>query len=264
MSDFARLRRTTPARLDVGRAGSRPRTTTLLQFRRDHAAACDAVWSEWPPEFVAHLGELGFEVVTSQAGSRRQYILNPPLGRRLAAGEAERIITVNRLPALTPSPSPKMGEGDLQGDLAPFVSPEREPGSADIQLVLSDGLSAIAGERHGDTVIPRLLDALGSMGRLAVPVAVRNGRVAIGDDIALVAGAVLVVHLIGERPGLATAESLGCYLTYAPSLSSTDADRKCISNIHAGGLNPAEAGVTIAGLARRILDAGTSRIDLVL
>jgi ethanolamine ammonia-lyase small subunit len=236
MTDFERLRRTTPARLDVGRAGSRPRTTTLLDFRRAHAAARDAVWSEWPDAFLAHLERLGFLVVSSAAADRRTYVLNPPLGRCLAPGETERIRAVN----------PKLEERTV------------------VQLVLSDGLSAMASERHCDAVVPRLLDALSTLARPAVPVAVRNGRVAIGDEIAQTVRAVLVVHLIGERPGLATAEILGCYLTYAPGPSTTDADRKCISNIHAAGLNPNEAAVTIAGVVQRILEARTSGTALVL
>src|SRR5262245_61575576 len=95
MNDLERLRRTTPARLGVGRAGSRPRTATLLGFRRDHAAARDAVWSEWSNEFLAHLQQLGFLSVGSAAADRQTYVLNPSLGRRLARGEAQRIRAVN-------------------------------------------------------------------------------------------------------------------------------------------------------------------------
>jgi len=235
MTDHERLRRTTPARLGLGRCGSRPRTAALLDFRGDHAAACDAVWSCWPPAFLARLHDLGFLVVRSAAGDRDTYVLNPPLGRRLAAGEPERI---------------RAASASATG--------------VRIQVVVSDGLSAVAAERHCDAVVPRLLEALARIAALAVPVAVINGRVAVGDEIAAVAGATLVVHLIGERPGLATAESLGCYLTYKPSLRSTDADRKCISNIHAAGLNPAEAAATIAGVSQRILGAQTSGTALVL
>jgi ethanolamine ammonia-lyase small subunit len=239
MNDFERLCRTTPARLGVGRAGSRPRTTTLLGFRRDHAAACDAVWSEWSDGFVASLEQLGFLIVHSAAADRRTYVLNPPLGRRLAPGEELRVRSTN-------------------------ASRSRQHGRATVQLVLSDGLSPVAAERHCDAVVPRLLEALRRFASPATPVAVRNGRVAVGDQIARASDATLVVHLIGERPGLATAESLGCYLTYAPGTQTTDADRKCISNIHAAGLNPAEAAATIAGVSRRILDARTSGTDLLL
>jgi ethanolamine ammonia-lyase small subunit len=251
MTDFDRLRRTTPARLSVGRAGSRPRTATLLDFRRAHAAARDAVWSEWPGEFLTHLERLGFLVVASAAPDRRTYILNPPLGRHLAAGAAARIGAMNQT-----------RDAGYQG--SPDTSQRQEDHPPLLQVVLSDGLSAIAGERHCDAVIPRLFDLLGTFASLRLPVAVRNGRVAVADEVAQAANAGVVVHLIGERPGLATADSLGCYLTLAPGPSTTDADRKCISNIHAAGLNPAEAAGTIAGVVRRILEAGTSGTDLVL
>jgi len=249
MNELERLRRTTPARLGVGRSGSRPGTAALLDFRRDHAVARDAVWSAWSDGFLAHLHELGFLVVCSAAPDRHAYVLNPSLGRRLAPGEPERIRAAN---ASAPGRTPP--------DRMSAEAPQR----ATLQLVLSDGLSAVAAERHCDAVVPRLLDTLSRIASLTVPVAVRNGRVAVGDQVAQATGAALVVHLIGERPGLATAESLGCYLTYAPGPQTTDADRKCISNIHAAGLNPAEAAATIAGVSQRILGAHTSGTDLVL
>lgn len=84
-----------------------------------------------------------------------------------------------------------------------------------------------------------------------------NGRVAIADVVAMAAGAQLVVHLIGERPGLSSADSLGCYLTYAPTPATTDAERKCISNIHSAGLAPVEAAA-IVGVVQRIVSARTS------
>ena len=105
---------------------------------------------------------------------------------------------------------------------------------------------------------------LEQVGTLGVPVAVRNGRVAVADVVGATVGVTLVVHVIGERPGLRTADSLGCYLTWRPSPTTTDADRKCVSNIHPAGLDPDEAGATIAGLCRRILERGTSGTNLVL
>jgi ethanolamine ammonia-lyase small subunit len=228
--DLERARRTTPARLDVGRAGSRPRTETLLAFQRDHAAARDAVWHAWSDAFVSWLRAEGFVVVASEAVDRSDYVRHPGLGRAVSAAA---------LSALASS-------------------------SPAIQVVLSDGLSPRAAERHFPTVwegLRRHLDALGSCG---TPVAVVNGRVAAGDPIGAAVGARVVVHLIGERPGLGTADSLGCYLTWRPSTSTTDADRKCISNIHPAGLAPEEAGATIAGVARRILEASTSGTSLIL
>lgn len=231
--DLDRARRTTPARLGVGRAGARPPTDALLRFQADHAAARDAVWSEWTPSFLSRLEELGFLLVSSAAADRLAYLREPPLGRRLAAGERERIVA-------------------------------RCSSAAAIQIVVSDGLSARAAEGNFERVYPSLRDHLARLGTFAPPVAVRNGRVAIADEIGAAVGARLVVHLIGERPGLGTADSLGCYLTIGPGPSSTDADRKCVSNIHTAGLAPNEAGATIAGVCRRILEAGTSGTGLIL
>ncbi|HUI26903.1 MAG TPA: ethanolamine ammonia-lyase subunit EutC [Candidatus Kryptonia bacterium] len=231
--DFDRARRATPARLDVGRAGARPRTATWLAFQRDHAAARDAVWSSWSGAFVDRLRDLGFLVVMSAAPDRLAYINQPPLGRRLAAGEVERI----RAQASTAS---------------------------DIQVVLSDGLSAQAAEAHFARLYPTLSRHLAQLGTLGAPVAVRNGRVAVADVVAAAVGAQLVVHLIGERPGLGSADSLGCYLTFRPGPDTTDADRKCVSNIRPQGLNPDEAGATIAGICQRVLERGSSATDLAL
>ena len=231
--DFERARRTTPARLAVGRAGTRPPTVALLAFQRDHAAARDAVWSEWSDGFVTRLRAVGFIVVASTAPDRRAYVRRPALGRALGVAALEEIRRVS-------------------------------PVAPTLQLVLSDGLSAIAAETQFERLYVGLHRHLADLGRLGVPVAVRNGRVAVADVIGAASGATLVVHVIGERPGLGTADSLGCYLTWRPGPATTDADRKCVSNIRPGGLDPDEAGATIAGVCRRILERGTSGIDLVL
>jgi ethanolamine ammonia-lyase small subunit len=132
------------------------------------------------------------------------------------------------------------------------------------QIVLSDGLSARAGETQLERVWPTLLRGLERLGPLAVPVAVQLGRVAVADPICQASGAQLAVHLIGERPGLATSESLGAYLTYRPRPDTTDANRKCISNIHARGLAPDEAGAAVVEVIEKILRARSSGTDLEL
>jgi len=231
--DLDRARRTTPARLAVGRAGARPRTSTWLAFQRDHATARDAVWSEWSPAFVERLRALGFVVVASNAPDRASYVRRPPLGRTLPEAS---VAEVRRA-----SPQPPV-----------------------VQVVLSDGLSARAAETHFERVHAGLDRHLAALGSVGVPVAVRGGRVAVADQIGAAVGATLVVHLIGERPGLGSADSLGCYLTWRPGPATTDADRKCISNIRPAGLAPDEAGATIAGVCRRILEHGGSGTSLVL
>jgi ethanolamine ammonia-lyase small subunit len=232
-ADFDRARRTTLARLDVGRAGPRPRTATWLDFQRDHAAARDAVWQTWSPAFLERLRAFGFVVVESEAPDRTTYVREPPTGRRVSPDALARVCAAS-------------------------------PAAPVCQLVLSDGLSPRAAEAHLERLWPNLVRHLGALGTLGVPVAVRNGRVAVADAIGAAVGATLVVHLIGERPGLGAADSLGCYLTFRPRPSTTDADRKCVSNVRSAGLDPAEAGATIAGVARRILAHGGSGTDLLL
>jgi ethanolamine ammonia-lyase small subunit len=231
--DFDRALRGTPARLAVGRAGARPPTAAWLAFQRDHAAARDAVWSRWSEEFIAWLRGQGFVIVASSASDRADYIRRPPRGRVLPPAALDEIRRACRA--------------------APTI-----------QLVLSDGLSARAAEAHFETLYQGLRRHLARLGTLGTPVAVCNGRVAVADAIGAAVGASLVVHVIGERPGLGAADSLGCYLTWRPGPATTDADRKCVSNVRPAGLAPAEAGATIAGVCRRIIESGSSRTDLVL
>ena len=231
--DLERARQTTPARLAVGRAGTRPPTAAWLAFQRDHAAAQDAVWSTWSDAFCARLRAAGFLVVASAAPDRDAYVRRPPVGRILPD------IALDAIRRATPAPP-------------------------DVQVVLSDGLSARAAETHFERVYAGLLRHLPALGVLGTPVAVRNARVAVADAIGAAVGVAVVVHLIGERPGLAAADSLGCYLTWRPTPTTTDADRKCLSNIRPSGLDPDEAGATIAGVCRRILERRSSGTDLVL
>lgn len=191
------------------------------------------MWSTWSDGFIARLRAAGFLVVDSAARDRAAYVRNPSLGRTLAPGALE-------------------------------VIRRASPSAPAIQLVLSDGLSASAAEAHFERLLMGLRRHLEQLGTPGVPVAVRNGRVAVADPIGAAVGATVVVHVIGERPGLGAADSLGCYLTWRPGPSTTDADRKCVSNIRPAGLDPDEAGATIAGVCRRILDAGTSGTSLVL
>ncbi len=232
--DLERARRATPARLGVGRAGTRPPTAAWLAFIGDHARARDAVRAMWSAAFEDTLRTLGCVLLDSAAPDRLAYIREPPLGRRLAP-EALALLRA-------------------RGDTTPGA----------IQLVVSDGLSARAAEAHLEQLWPALQARLADLGPLRPAVAVRNGRVAVGDAIGAAVGARLVVHLIGERPGLGCADSLGCYVTLDAGPGSTDADRKCISNIRPAGLDPREAGATIAGLCRSILERGSSGTDLVL
>lgn len=233
-SDLLRaVRACTPARLLVGRAGPAYRTATQLALRQDHAAATDAVHAgldmlrDFGSSFVERWGL--FEVTTC-AQSKTEYLLRPDLGRRL--NDTARAEIMNRCPA-----------------------------RADLQVVIGDGLSAAAVVKQ----VPPLLDPLarearGRGWRFGQPCVIHHCRVGVLNDIGDLLDPTVVVLLIGERPGLVTAESLSAYMAYRPRAGHTDAERNLISNIHARGVAPAEAAVRILRLADRLRQFQTSGV----
>lgn len=219
------VRARTPARILVGRAGAAYRTTTQLTLRQDHAAAIDAVHMEldllrdFGQSFVERWGL--FELVT-RASSKAEYLVRPDLGRQLS-------------------------------DIARTEVIQRCPTGADLQVVIGDGLSATAVIAQ----VPLLLDALEQEAqeqgwRLGQPFVIRYCRVGVLNDIGALLDPAVVVLLIGERPGLATAESLSAYMAYRPRPGHTDAERNLISNIHARGVAPTVAARRIVRLAERL------------
>jgi ethanolamine ammonia-lyase small subunit len=220
-----RLRERTPARVLVGRAGPAYRTATQLELRQDHAAALDAVHAEldlqrdFGPEFVARW-QL-FEVRT-RAATKTEYLMRPDWGRRFAEeGRAEVV--------------------------------QNCPVGADVQVVVSDGLSAAAVVAQVPALLPLLHERGESLGlRLGRPFFVRHCRVGILNEVGELLDAEVVVLLIGERPGLATAESLSAYLAYRPRPGDTDARRNLISNIHARGVLPDQAARRILALVEKM------------
>lgn len=211
-----RLRALTPARLQLGRVGASLPTRELLSFQLDHARARDAVHTAFEPAGLAEA--IGREVieVRSRASDRAEYLRRPDLGRQLAPDDAAR------LPQL----------------------------DADWALVIVDGLSAEAVHAHAASLALELIARLGDWA-LAPIVAVRQGRVAIGDAIGERLAAELVCVLIGERPGLSAADSLGAYLTWGPRAGRRDSERNCISNIRPPqGLSYGSAADAIARLLR--------------
>lgn len=226
---WAPLRPYTPSRIGLGRTGDAPSLTSVLDFQLAHARARDAVHA--PLDTAALLAELGdaraFHL-RSRAPDRGTYLRRPDLGRRL--------------------------------DPASLAALPR--GEWDAVFVLGDGLSATAVQRHAVPLLRELLPLLGGL-RLAPPVVAREARVALGDEIGAAVGARLAVVLIGERPGLSVADSLGAYLTHAPRLGRRDAERNCVSNIHPhGGLSYAAAAGKIAWLMRAALRLGLTGVAL--
>lgn len=218
------LRRYTNARIAQGRTGDSLPTAPQLAFQLDHARARDAVHTPFEAESVAAaLAAAGLPTLLahSAAPDRQTYLKRPDLGRRL--DEASR------------------------GGLAAHAAAEGR--GYDAVFVIADGLSALAVHRHAAALATRVAEALAGLGwRLAPVVVVSQGRVAVADEVGELLGAEQAAILIGERPGLSVADSLGVYLTYGPRHGRSDAERNCISNIHAQGLSYAAAMQTLVYL----------------
>ena len=223
------LRQSTQARVCSGRSGPRPRTTTLLRFLADHSRSKDTVLKEIPAEWVARNGL--FEV-QSQITDKDEYLTRPDKGRILSAASVDEIL--------------KQCKKNPQ-----------------VQVVVSDGLSTDAITANLDEILPPLLKGLKNANiDVGTPFFVRYGRVKIEDQIGELLGAKLVILLIGERPGLGQSESLSCYLVYAPTKATVEAERTCLSNIHRGGTPPVEAAGVIVDLAKQMLTQKVSGIAL--
>jgi len=231
---WADLRRLTAARIGLERSGASLATVPLLGFKLDHARARDAVHEPLDEaRLVADLAGLDTMVLSaaSAAADRKQFLMRPDLGRRLAPGTDA---------ALTPHAA-----------------------DHDVVFVIADGLSARAVQSHASEVVKLVHQTLQSDGwRIAPLVVVRHGRVAIGDAIATLLRAKSIVMLIGERPGLTAPDSMGAYLTWQPGPRTTDADRNCISNIRPDGIGYADAAFKIAHLLRAMRTHRMSGVQL--
>ena len=216
-AEAARLRDLTPARVGLGRTGVSQQTRDVLGFQLSHAQARDAVHAEIEAAaLVAAIAGIARETrattvvqLHSAAQDRATYLQRPDLGRRLDESSRQT--------------------------LARF-----EPIPCDLALIVADGLSALAIERHVPSLLTEVLPRLTDW-KIAPICVVEQGRVAIGDEIGAALHAELSVVLIGERPGLSSPDSLGAYITWQPRPGRTDAERNCISNIRAGGLNYRDA-----------------------
>ncbi|WP_089100718.1 ethanolamine ammonia-lyase subunit EutC [Streptomyces hyaluromycini] len=225
------LRRHTQARIGLGRSGSALPTRHRLGLQAAHAAARDAVHSPFDPDTVAAgLRGLPTVRVRSAAGDRLTYLQRPDLGRRLDPVDRAH------LPA---------------------------GGDWDVVFVVADGLSSRAVHEHAAAVV-RATAARLTGWSVAPVVLAEQARVALGDDIAHAMGTAMVVVLIGERPGMSAADSLGAYLTYRPVPGvTTDADRNCLSNIRPPlGLTYEAAAGKLAALLSRGRELGRTGVAL--
>lgn len=214
----AQLRALTPARVALGRTGVSQQTRDLLAFQQAHAMARDAVHARLDAAgLAAAIAAITAGKVLrlrSQAADRAAYLQRPDLGRVLDAASEAALAEI------------------------------RSSGGFDLALVVADGLSALAVERHATALLRALLPRIEGW-RVAPVCVVEQGRVAIGDAIGDALGAALCVVLIGERPGLSSPDSLGAYITWEPRPGRTDAERNCISNIRAEGLSYDEAAAQL-------------------
>ena len=230
-------RSATPARIALGRAGVSIPTDEGLRFGTAHALARDAIHT--PLDVLAlqaELEQLGHAVLRARscAPDRASYLRRPDLGRQLDPAD------LNRLRSLA-------------------TNRQRAP---DIAIVVGDGLSSLAVQRHARPLLAAWLPQLAPGTLLAPLVVVQQARVAVADDVGEALQARVSVILIGERPGLSSPDSLGVYLTHAPRRGRHDAERNCISNVRAAGLSYAAAAHKLAWLVGQALHLGHSGIAL--
>jgi len=229
-----RLRSLTPARVGLERTGDAVSTREWLDFKLAHSEARDAVHTELQVgPLMQSLHEMQLECVAlaTMAQDRASYLRRPDWGRKLSAESVELV--------------------------------RENTKSADLAIVIADGLSALAVERNAMPLINALVPKFSEMNLSIAPVAVvTQGRVAVGDEIGAVLEAKMSITLIGERPGLSAPDSLGVYLTWNPRVGCTDAERNCISNIRAEGLGHAEAAARIAWYVAAAFKLGMTGVVL--
>jgi ethanolamine ammonia-lyase small subunit len=223
------LQLVTQARIAVGRTGDSLPTETVMAFEVAQAQARDAVHKAFDVAAVASAVEsLGLTTMQlhSAANDRATYLRRPDLGRKLSAESRERLVPKAR---------------------------------SSLAVIVADGLSAGAAEKHAAPLVAELMQRVAIDGPIFIAT---QARVALGDGIGELVGAEAVLMLIGERPGLTTPESLGAYLTWAPRIGRTDAERNCVSNIHGNGLSYAAAALKLSLLLQNARKLGATGVDL--
>jgi ethanolamine ammonia-lyase small subunit len=221
----------TTALVGIGHVGTRYATDVVLQFQAELAVAHQAVATVLPEGWADQNGLLALR---SRVTSHREFLLRPDLGRRLD----EASVALLRA---------------------------RADKEVDVQPILADGLSAVACMGSGTELLRHFTDALRARGlRVGTPMCARFARVWLEDEIGHEVRAKVAAILLGERPGLGTGDGLSAYLVFDPKVGKTDGDRNMMSNIHARGTPPAEAGQRLALLAHAMIEQRTSGVGLDL
>lgn len=226
---LASLRQATPARLGLGRIGTRYKTISTLRLRADHAAAQDAVWQEVPDDFVAALNLLPLR---STCHDEADYLTRPDHGR------------------LLDQPSKMLAKSDL-------------PTHPNVLIAIGDGLSSAAITANTAAIIPIIKKTLAAHGiAIGKMPFIKYCRVGAEDELGELTQADVVCLLIGERPGLATPKSMSAYVAYQPTIGMPEARRTVISNIHSGGIPAPTAGDAVAKLILNMLRYRASGLEL--
>jgi len=230
-----RIKLHTPARLLVGRAGAAYRTETQLQLREDHASARDAVRAEFELKTAfdaAFIEKWNLFAVSTRASTKLEYLARPALGREFGDESREEILR--------------------------RCSPDR-----DIQIVIGDGLSAFAIQTQVPQLLPLLVEGAGNSGwSIGQTLVVHHCRVGVLNEIGELLKPKVAIVLIGERPGLASAESMSAYMAYQPGRFHSDANRNLVSNIHDRGLSAPSAAARILNLSAQMMRLGISGCTL--
>ncbi len=227
----AQAARHTTALVGIGHVGTRYATDVVLQFQAELAVAHAAVGAELPDGWAEQNGFVG---LSSRVTSHREFLLRPDLGRRLDEASLERVRS-------------------------------RCQKGADVQIIVADGLSAVACMQTGKALHDAVIRACERRGlRVGTPVAAKYARVWLEDEIGHEVGAKVAMILLGERPGLGTGDGLSAYVVHDPKVGNTDGDRNMISNIHARGTPPEEAAARLAALAAAMIEQRTSGVSLDL
>ena len=182
------LREHTHARIALGRSGHGLPTREILEFRLAHSRARDSVWSDI--DFGRLQADLKLEPekpieLRSKCKSKKDFLLNPNHGRELD----------------------QTSKNALQN-----IAAKENP--CDLVLIIADGLSANGIHANAPLFVHEFIATLKSTAlRMGPIVMAQYARVALGDDIAATLNARASIMLIGERPGLASSESLSVYFT---------------------------------------------------
>lgn len=222
------VRKITPARIGIGRAGTRMKTTDYLDFLIDHAAAQDAVFKDVDESIIK---DMNLPILSSIARDQEEYLMSLDAGRKLDDTSVQWL--------------KENAEKNMQ-----------------VQIVVSDGLSSTGTSQTVPDLLPALVQGLKMKGiTVGTPVFIKKSRVWIQDEVADLVNCDLVISLIGERPGLATSKSISAYIIYRPNENSVEADRTVFSNIHEGGVPPAEAGAYLADTISEMLKLEKSGVE---